>query len=188
MDKYERYREKNRHPCLECGVGVLRTSVRCVTCSRALKSRQLADKPLRLKHGYVGRPEYHVWCSMVQRCTNSNANQYADYGGRGIRVCRRWRVFENFIADMGPRPPSSGSSRAGVYSVGRADNRKGYSPSNCRWETNAEQCVNRRNNRLVTFRGETHPATVWIRSLGLSYKKTYQRLERGWSPERAFGG
>ena len=50
---------------------------------------------------------YISWVMMKQRCTNSKATSFADYGGRGIRVCRRWREsFENFRADMGERRPA----------------------------------------------------------------------------------
>lgn len=85
---------------------------------------------------------YRSWCEMFQRCTNSNREKYADYGGRGIIVCERWCVFENFYADMGDRP-------AGM-SLEREKLNGNYEPGNCRWATTREQSRNRRST-VVTF-------------------------------------
>jgi hypothetical protein len=73
---------------------------------------------------------------MKQRCTNPKAMGFIDYGGRGIAVCERWMTsFENFLADMGPRPKG--------LMLDRIDNDGDYEPGNCRWSTRAEQNANR---------------------------------------------
>jgi hypothetical protein len=74
---------------------------------------------------------------MKDRCNNPKAAQYQYYGGRGIRVCERWNVFENFLADMGPRPSPS-------HSIDRINNDGNYEPGNCRWATMSTQRLNQR--------------------------------------------
>lgn len=90
---------------------------------------------LHITHGMTLSPEYRVWRSMHQRCTNPKHVRYERYGGRGISVCERWNSFENFFADMGARP-------AGL-TLERIDNHKGYGPGNCKWATWSEQNRNR---------------------------------------------
>jgi hypothetical protein len=88
-------------------------------------------------------PEYYSWASMHQRCTNPARNVFANYGGRGIKVCERWNSFENFFADMGERPHG--------HSIGRLDPNGDYCPENCVWHSDAEQARTRRNNKLTPF-------------------------------------
>jgi hypothetical protein len=73
---------------------------------------------------------------MIQRCTNPKQKAYKHYGGRGIKVCKRWRDFRHFLTDMGLRPDG--------MTLDRRDNDKGYTPDNCRWATQVEQIANRR--------------------------------------------
>lgn len=83
---------------------------------------------------------YQVWLWLHERCNNPNNHAYKDYGGRGIKVCERWRYFENFLRDMGEKPKG--------LTIERKNNDKGYSPDNCKWATRAVQARNRRSTKL----------------------------------------
>jgi hypothetical protein len=95
--------------------------------------------------------EYITWHAMHQRTSDPNCDAYPYYGGRGIKVCERWAEFENFLSDMGPRPPGKlpGRNRP-MYSLDRIDNNGDYCPENCRWATWSQQMKNRRKAKLRT--------------------------------------
>lgn len=89
-------------------------------------------------HGLSQTRTYEAWKHMIQRCTNPHAKHFSYYGGRGITVCERWlSSFENFLADMGERPPGLTLDRY-------PDNDGNYEPDNCRWATWTQQAANRR--------------------------------------------
>ena len=102
-----------------------------------------------LRHGHTSRgmsPEYICWASMIQRCTNQKHMSFRNYGARGVTVCPEWKdSFEHFLSDMGGRP--EGTSLDRVYPNGN------YTADNCRWATNVEQALNRRNSRLIQVEG-----------------------------------
>lgn len=131
-----------------------------------------------MQHGYSGRHVYGVWQAMRQRCENPKAQRYADYGARGIRVCDEWRRFENFLADMGDRPQG--------YSLDRIDNDGPYSKENCRWTISKVQNNNKRDSRVIEFRGEKRTLAEWADHLGLEWSSLRGRIDRyGWDLERA---
>lgn len=111
---------------------------------------------------------------MRVRCYQKDHRHYDRYGGRGIRVCRRWlgrNGFENFLADMGPRP-----SR--YHSLERRDNDDNYSPANCLWGTREQQANNKSTNRRITHDGRTMTLSQWARHLGLKTSTLAMRLTR----------
>lgn len=115
-------------------------------------------------------PTYRSWAHMIQRCTNPNNIGYADYQGRGIVVCERWRTFENFLADMGVRPIGC--------SLDRIDNDGNYEPGNCRWTSPSEQNRNQRARTLKRFCKQGHELTednVYLRKNGKRHCLTCKR-------------
>ncbi len=90
-----------------------------------------------VRHGMSKTPAHVRWRSLKDRCFNPRNKHYKDYGARGITVCERWLVFENFYADMGEAPEGK--------SIDRINNDGDYEPGNCRWATPQEQIDNRRN-------------------------------------------
>jgi hypothetical protein len=100
----------------------------------------LFKKGNHLIHGGRHTSEYGIWKSMKSRCFNSNAQAFKNYGGRGITVCDRWKdSFQNFLADMGHRPPG--------MSIERNSNDGNYEPNNCEWATRKKQANNTRRSR-----------------------------------------
>lgn len=133
------------------------------------------------RHGQSKRGQqtniYRRWQHMIQRCHNPNDRDYANYGGRGISVCDRWRYandthtgFEMFILDMG-MPPSS------AYSIDRLDVEGDYAPNNCRWATATEQANNRRSTKMLTIDGETKPLSEWCKQYQIGSKAVLYRLK-----------
>lgn len=98
------------------------------------------------KHGHKPRhasPEYNAWAGMIRRCSKPHHKSWANYGGRGIRVCGSWvESFENFLADVGLRPSEK-------HSLDRINNDGNYEPTNCRWATASEQMKNRRKRVAI---------------------------------------
>lgn len=134
------------------------------------------SRGLREHHGKHQTKAYGVWAAMKSRCNNPNNPAYADYGARGIKVCAAWEKFSVFHKDMGDPPDG--------YTIERADNSLGYSPTNCLWATRKAQSINKRGNVLLTMDGETHPLSVWAERYGLKYATVHQRVTKyGWTPE-----
>ena len=145
-------------------------SKQCKSCVRRTHGATRGRRPTT---------EYVVWSSMIARCHNPENRRYADYGGRGITVCARWRdSFDAFLADMGPRPSPD-------HSIDRVENGKGYEPSNCRWATSTQQNRNRRDTRTITAFGQSRCAAEWSEATGIKTSTIKARIKRGWPAEKA---
>lgn len=128
--------------CKWCGVSFRAESVPSkvrLYCSLSCGAHASRNK----KHGLTDTIEHRAWTRIRRRCYSPGYHNYPRYGGRGIKVCERWGMFENFLEDMGPKPGRE-------YTIERIDNDGDYGPSNCKWATMAEQ--NRNKSNLYTIK------------------------------------
>lgn len=128
-----------------------------------------------MTHGHTrGRrptPTWVSWHSMKQRVRGQVSPE--NYAQRGIGMDPRWEAFENFLADMGERPPGT--------SIERIRNDEGYSPGNCRWATPTEQLRNTRVNHILEHDGARRPIVEWAELIGINNRTILNRLRLGWS-------
>jgi len=116
---------------------------------------------------------------MIKRCENKNCERYPKYGGRGIRVCDKWRhSYKAFLADVGRRL----SAR---HSLHRIDNDGPYDPKNVEWQTAKFQMRHASHNVVVEMDGKRRCVSEWCEIMGISKKVIYQRIAIGWDAVRA---
>lgn len=151
------------------------TSGRIISCKCAPKA---PIKHGKASHRKVRSKIYSVWAALVNRCTNPNDRNYANYGGRGIGLAAEWREFEKFYSVIGD-PPFVGAT------LDRIDNDKGYVPGNVRWVTHREQMRNTRNNRWITYGGKTQILADWVKELGCDNASIFYRVNKGMTFEEA---
>lgn len=120
---------------------------------------------------------YSIWNSMKVRCNNKKNK---DYGGRGITVCKRWLKFENFRDDMYSSYKEHKLNNKHI-SLDRIDNNGNYCKKNCQWATRKEQQNNRRNNHLLTYKGQTLTISQWAKKLNIKRNNIDARIRINWS-------
>lgn len=174
--------KSTRWLCLcECGKETSPTSFNLrsgITKSCGCLANERTGKRLK-KHGFCSNPLYRTWHGMHGRCKNPKDRSYRLYGGRGIKVCRRWQSVENFIKDMGEKPSMD-------HSLDRIDPNGDYSPENCRWSTYADQQSNKRCSRFIEWNGKSMTCAQWATIVGIRSETIYERIHRQkWTPERA---
>jgi hypothetical protein len=167
----------------ECGKSVI-TAVgkvkRGTTGSCGCLAKQiLADRSTThgLTRSKEGMKTIQAWNAMWQRCTNEAAENYRNYGGRGITVCDRWKTFDAFYADMGIAPEG--------YSLDRINCNGNYEPGNCRWATNQQQAENRRTTVNIECDGAVNTMSAWAKQNGIPLSTVFNRLKQGWEPGKA---
>ena len=138
---------------------------------------QVMVSAVDLAGAFGGTPAFGCWKNMHARCYNPRAKMFAYYGAKGVTVCERWNSFECFLADMG-HPPAG-------MTIDRIDNAGNYELANCRWATQEQQNENTSRNRYVTWQGKTQTIKAWGKELDLNPKSISERLQRGWTVDRA---
>lgn len=130
-------------------------------------------------HGGKGTRLYSIWKNMRRRCLTATHPDYPRYGGRGIRICKRWDDFSLFRLDMGEPPTER-------HTLERQDVNSHYCPENCTWATKKEQARNTTKTRWVVVEGIRMSLAEACEIKGLNYKRVHGRLtESGMSLEDA---
>lgn len=151
------------------------TSCGCYRKKTAAQNARKSIKHGRASNKYVSKV-YTAWINMKERCNNINHSSYSYYGGRGIKVCRRWSTnFKLFLQDMGEPPGKE-------YTIERIHNNEGYNPKNCYWATIKEQSQNKRTNVYLQYKGKRLNLTQFAYELGVSKHLVWRRIRRDrWS-------
>lgn len=123
-----------------------------------------------------GDRTYSTWYSMIRRCYG-RTNRWKFYGGRGIKVCKRWWIYENFLKDMGERPERMTLDRVNVNGH--------YTKANCRWAGSGLQSENRRpsrrSNKPAAHRGFRYDQKNdrWQAQMSVRGKRYYLATKKG---------
>jgi len=166
-----------------CSVSVGNLS-RGVTKSCGCLHRELLANRNK-KHNKSYTRLYGVWRAMKARCYNPNVAAYKDYGGRGISICEEWREDFQAFYDWAIVNGYDENAPRKACTIDRIDNDGNYCPENCRWIDWNSQQNNKNNNRMLTYKGETHNVAEWCEITGISRRTLMSRLNMGWSIEDA---
>jgi len=147
-----------------CKKSVMRGVTKSCGCLRKEVARTR-----RTTHGHSKTKAYVSWHGMKTRCCNPKATRFAEYGGRGITVCKRWETFAPFLEDMG-HPPTP------KHSLERIDNNRGYSPDNCIWALPAQQARNKSNTVRVELNGAARTMASLSEEYGIKRQLLWDRI------------
>lgn len=129
------------------------------------------------KRGRKWTPEFRSWWSAKQRATNPNLKSAKNYYDRGIRMADAWlNSFEQFLADMGPRPDG--------MSLDRIDVNRGYEPGNCRWATVKQQRRNTRFSVFIEYQGRKMNAVEFAELIKCPRDYVSKWIKLGKTPEQ----
>ena len=120
--------------------------------------------------------EHRAYYNAKQRCTNPKNRKFPIYGARGIEF--RFACFKDFFELLGNRPSAE-------HQLDRIDTDGHYEDGNVRWATREQNNRNKRNNRLLTYQGQTKSIAEWSEQTGIAWTTLRGRLDSGWSAERA---
>jgi len=125
----------------DCGEEITTTGGRL----RSGGAQSCGHTKVRIRHGHTSSqhgksPEYTAYGNAKARCTNPKFWAWKHYGGRGIEF--RFKSFEEFLSELGPRPSPK-------HSIDRIDNNGHYVPGNVRWATWEQQVQNKRKRNSL---------------------------------------
>ena len=149
-----------------------KTTQSCGCLAKETATELLRGNTLNRTHNRSHSGEYYSWCAMKSRCYIPTNHKYPIYGSRGISVCDRWRdSFENFLADMGPKPSPK-------HSIDRKDNDGNYEPGNCHWATKKQQSRNTRKNHMIEIDGQRMCLIEWCEKLSVHKNKPWEMIRK----------
>ena len=169
------YFRMQRHGSVDGGLKRVPRAGTCTVegCENDRKAKGLCMKhyTVLFKQKNVRAAVTAVWRGMLERCYDPSCLSYKYYGGKGVNVCARWIDFDNFVADMCPRPPG--------YQLGRKDHTKDYGPENVTWIPRLENIRDRKNTRKVVFGCKTMSLGEACQMAEVPYLRVWKRLNRG---------
>jgi hypothetical protein len=177
--------ERFKHPTLNvfffrarCQCGTVK-AIRASSVTQGITKSCGCLRRERLRtHGKSGSAAHRLWCSIKNRCYNPHASNFQHYGGRGITMHPAWRdSFKAFRRDVGDPPRGK--------RIDRKENNGNYEPGNIRFVDAVTQQNNKRNNHVVTFKGQSKTLAEWERATGIQASTIRARLRVGWSVARA---
>lgn len=147
-------------------------------CLKEEVKQKIAD--LNRKYQFTDKRLYGVYKAMLNRCYDERERSFHNYGGRGIEVCPEWQGEHGYDAfsEWALKAGYVVGGKRGVYTLERKDVNGNYEPSNCCWITNKKQQNNRRDNRRITYNGETHTIAEWAEICNRSYSTIYNGVIR----------
>lgn len=159
----------------ECMISSVKVSTKSCGCF----AKEIASKR-HTKHGLTHTKEYRTWLGIKTRCYNKKDESYKHWGGRGIRMYSRWlNSFETFLKYVGVAPNKN-------LSLDRINNDGNYEPGNVRWATSKQQSNNKRDSRIIEYKGKRQTIMEWSTETNINYSVIQGRLNRGWSAEDIF--
>lgn len=124
---------------------------------------------------------YRIWQRMKYRCENEQSSDYKYYGGKGVSVCENWKNdFQSF------KKWALINGYNDDLTIDRINVNGNYEPSNCKWATMAQQCINTTKNHFITYKGETHTLSEWSKKFKMDGSKIRYRLNHNWPLDKIF--